>query len=127
MPFRVRRGELPPGLMAVNTEDRSRSLPYHSGELQVDRACPRGTWQPLHRVAFAMRTAVRRIISFYRDGFRSMTVGRSLWKIIIVKVVFMMVVLKLFFFPDFLKVNFTDDEQRADYVLRQMHDPARAD
>ena len=38
---------------------------------------------------------------FYADGFRSMTVGRKLWVIIIIKLIVIFGVLKLFFFPDF--------------------------
>ena len=54
---------------------------------------------------------------FYRDGFRSMVVGRSLWKILTVKLFIMFAVLRLFFFPDFLKVNFHTDSERAAHVL----------
>lgn len=61
-----------------------------------------------------------RIFQFYRDGFKSMTLGRTLWKIIIVKLIIMFAVLKLFFFPDFLQTRFTTDEQRADYVIEQI-------
>ena len=61
---------------------------------------------------------MKQIFDLYRDGFRGMTVGKTLWKIIIIKVVFLMAVLKIFFFPDFLRTHFADDEQRADYVLR---------
>lgn len=67
---------------------------------------------------------MRRLLDFYRDGFRGMTVGRTLWTIIIIKVVFIMAVLKVFFFPDFLRTNFADNEQRADYVLQHLHDAA---
>ena len=65
-----------------------------------------------------------RIVRFYADGFRSMTLGRTLWKIIIIKLLIMFAVLKLFFFPDFLTTNFADDTQRAAYVLDQIT-PAR--
>ena len=61
-----------------------------------------------------------RIYRFYRDGFKSMTLGRTLWKIIIVKLIIMFAVLKLFFFPDFLQTRFATDEQRADYVIEQI-------
>lgn len=64
------------------------------------------------------------IYTFYRDGFRSMTVGRILWKIIFIKLFIMFVVLKLFFFPNFLKTNFQTDAQRADHVLDQIIRPA---
>ncbi|MFH0780434.1 MAG: DUF4492 domain-containing protein [Pseudomonadota bacterium] len=56
----------------------------------------------------------------YRHGFQQMTVGRTLWKIIFIKLFFMFVVLKLFFFPDFLKTQFSTDQQRADHVLLQL-------
>lgn len=40
-----------------------------------------------------------RIVRFYADGFRSMTIGRKLWAIIIIKLIVIFGVLKLFFFP----------------------------
>jgi len=63
---------------------------------------------------------VVRIYRFYRDGFRQMTVGRTLWKIIFIKLFIMFAVLKCFFFPDFLATQFTTDAQRADYVIEQL-------
>jgi len=66
-----------------------------------------------------------RIIRFYADGFRSMTLGRTLWRIIIIKLLIMFAVLKLFFFPDFLKTNFANDTQRAAYVLDQITPPVK--
>ncbi|MEN8199458.1 MAG: DUF4492 domain-containing protein [Thermodesulfobacteriota bacterium] len=61
-----------------------------------------------------------RVYSFYRDGFKQMTVGRTLWKIIFIKLLVMFAVLKLFFFPNYLGTNFQTDEQRADHVLEQI-------
>lgn len=52
----------------------------------------------------------------YADGFRSMTVGRRLWMIIIIKLAIIFLVFKLFFFPDILKENYPDDEARAQAV-----------
>ena len=60
---------------------------------------------------------------FYRDGFRRMTVGRTLWKIILIKLFVLFAILKLFFFPDFLQTNFSTDQQRADHVLEQLTGP----
>jgi hypothetical protein len=68
----------------------------------------------------------QRIYRFYIDGFRRMTVGKTLWKIIIIKLIIMFGILKLFFFPDFLGTQFTTDEQRADYVLEQITAPVLA-
>ncbi len=61
-----------------------------------------------------------KIYSFYRDGFRNMTVGKTLWKIIFIKLLVMFAVLKLFFFPNYLKQNFETDAQRGAHVLEQI-------
>jgi len=61
-----------------------------------------------------------KLFRFYRDGFRRMTVGRSLWKIIFIKLFVLFAVLKLFFFPNYLKTHFATDEQRADHVIENL-------
>ncbi len=63
------------------------------------------------------------VYTFYRNGFRAMKVGRTLWKIIFIKLFIMFAVLKLFFFPNYLNTNFQTDEQRADHVLEQLARP----
>lgn len=64
-----------------------------------------------------------RIFYFYYEGFKSMTVGKKLWVIILIKLFIMFVILKLFFFPNILKKNFDTDEERSDYVLEQLTTP----
>ena len=49
----------------------------------------------------------------YIDGFRSMTVGRKLWALIIIKLILLFGVMKLFFFPDVLSERYDSDEARA--------------
>ena len=49
-----------------------------------------------------------------------MTVGKRLWLIIIIKLILMFLVLKLFFFPDFLKTHFKTDADRSNYVIEQL-------
>ena len=61
-----------------------------------------------------------KIFRFYYDGFRGMTVGKKLWVIILVKLFVFFVIMKLFFFPDFLKTRFEKDEERSEYVLEQL-------
>jgi len=61
-----------------------------------------------------------KILRFYRDGFRRMTLGRTLWKLIIIKLIIMFGILKLFFFHGFLETKFSTDNQRAAYVIEQM-------
>ncbi len=67
-----------------------------------------------------MIKVIKNIASFYIDGFRSMTVGKTLWMLIIIKLFIMFVILKIFFFPNFLKTNFNTDKERGDYVMEQL-------
>ena len=62
----------------------------------------------------------RRIADLYIDGFRNMTVGRSLWILIIIKLFIMFAILKLFFFPDLLNSTYNNDEERAQHVRNEL-------
>lgn len=62
----------------------------------------------------------KRIWNLYYDGFRSMTVGKSLWALIIIKLFIMFAILKLFFFPNILKENYDNDEDRAEAVRTEL-------
>ncbi len=63
---------------------------------------------------------LRKIAMFYYEGFREMTVGRTLWIVILVKLAILFLVLKIFFFPSTLRGM--DESQRADYVSRELID-----
>lgn len=69
------------------------------------------------------RNIFSRIFYFYFDGFKSMALGRTLWAIILIKLFIMFAVLKIFFFPNFLKTNFDNDKERGDYVIEQLTKP----
>ena len=71
-----------------------------------------------------MSSVFKLIYSFYLEGFRSMTLGRTLWKLILIKLFIIFAVLKLFFYPDYLHTNFATDTQRADHVLENLTKPA---
>ena len=60
-----------------------------------------------------------RIWNFYYDGFRSMTLGRTLWAVILVKLFIIFVVLKLFFFPNYLKEH-AGKGNEAEYVSQKL-------
>ena len=55
----------------------------------------------------------------YYDGFRHMRLGRTLWAIILIKLFVIFVILKLFFFPNFLKSH-TEEGGEPDYVATEM-------
>ena len=68
-----------------------------------------------------MASALRNLFLFYFEGFRTMSWwGKKVWLIIIIKLCIIFLLLRLFFFPDFLKSNFPTDRERSDYVIEQL-------
>jgi hypothetical protein len=63
-----------------------------------------------------------RVFDLYYDGFRSMRLGKTLWAIILIKLFVIFVILKLFFFPNFLKQHAEGDE--AGYVATELTERA---
>lgn len=70
-----------------------------------------------------MKKTLLNIWNFYIEGFRTMTLGRTLWLIIVVKLCIMFLVLKLFFFPNFLSSQPTDAD-KEEYVSNELIDRA---
>ena len=66
---------------------------------------------------------LKKVYRFYYNGFRNMTWGRKLWRIILVKLFIMFAILRIFFFPDVLKRDFNTDEERSNHVLEQLTNP----
>lgn len=65
-------------------------------------------------------TILKNIALFYIEGFKNMRVGKQLWLIIGIKFILFFVIMKLLFFPNILKENFTDDTQRSEYILNNL-------
>ena len=63
-----------------------------------------------------------RAVDLYVDGFRSMTVGKTLWLIIAIKLFIFFVIIKILFFPNFLSSTRDSDEGTAQYVREQLLD-----
>lgn len=61
---------------------------------------------------------MRKTIRFYVDGFRAMTLGRTLWAIVLLKLFLLFGVLRLFFMPDPLAGR--SPAQRAEYVRERL-------
>lgn len=57
---------------------------------------------------------------FYIDGFKSMTIGRYLWALILVKLAILFLVFKLFFFPNILEERYDTDAERAQAVREHL-------
>ena len=68
----------------------------------------------------------QRVFYFYVDGFRAMTLGRTLWLIIALKVIIFFVIVRFIFFPDFLASKADTDQLKADYVRHELLDEQQA-
>ncbi len=62
----------------------------------------------------------------YYEGFKNMTLGKTLWTVIIIKLFIMFAVLKVFFFPNYIKQNAAKGEE-AQFVEQQMMQRTDAD
>ena len=62
---------------------------------------------------------IYRAFDLYYDGFRHMTLGKTLWTVIIVKLIIIFLVLKVFFFPNFLKQK-AKPGREVDFIEQQL-------
>ena len=60
-----------------------------------------------------------RVFDLYYDGFRHMKLGRTLWVIILIKLFIIFVILKLFFFPNYIKEHANKGEE-SEFVATQV-------
>ena len=64
---------------------------------------------------------LKRIFRFYYQGFRDMPKwGKQIWLILLIKLFVIFVLVKFIFFPNFLKTNFSTDNEHSDYVLNEL-------
>jgi len=63
---------------------------------------------------------LHRIASLYIEGFKNMRVGKELWILIALKLLILFGIMKLFFFPNYLKTEYENDTQRSMHVLEQL-------
>lgn len=62
--------------------------------------------------------ALKKIWNFYYQGFREMTLGRTLWLVILIKLFIIFFILKVFFFPNYLKQHAEGNE--AEFVATKL-------
>ena len=60
------------------------------------------------------------IFNFYKSGFKSLTLGKTLWKVIFIKLFIMLVILKLFLFDVNFNSTFKNDEEKSDFVIKNL-------
>jgi uncharacterized membrane protein len=62
----------------------------------------------------------KKIFNFYRDGFRDMTTGKYLWKIILLKLFVILIILNYFIYDKTMKTEFRSDQQKSDFVYENL-------
>ncbi len=69
---------------------------------------------------------MKKFFLLYIDGFRNISkLGKKLWIVIFIKLFIMFVILKMFFFPNFLKTNFNTDTERSNHVINTLTNPTK--
>ncbi len=68
----------------------------------------------------SIKNVCYRVWRFYYEGFSQMTIGKTLWIIILAKLFIFFIVIKLLFFPNLLQKNFNTDNERADHVRKEL-------
>jgi hypothetical protein len=64
---------------------------------------------------------IKQVSQLYIDGFSNLPRwGKQVWLVILIKLFVMFVILKIFFFPNFLKTNFKTDQDRSNHVLENL-------
>ncbi len=61
-----------------------------------------------------------KIFYFYYDGFRNMTLGKSLWLVILLKLLIIFGFLKIFVYDKSLKVDFKTQEEKSKFVSQNL-------
>ena len=64
--------------------------------------------------------SISQIFNFYKEGFKNLTLGKTLWKIIFIKLFVMFVILKLFVFFFFFNSIFKSDKEKSTFVLKNL-------
>lgn len=61
-----------------------------------------------------------KIFDFYREGFKNLTLGKTLWKVIFIKLFILLVVFKIFIFDVNFNSIFKDDASKSEFVIKNL-------
>lgn len=64
--------------------------------------------------------SISQIFNFYKEGFKNLTLGKTLWKIIFIKLFVMFVILKLFVFDVNFNSIFKSYKEKSTFVLKNL-------
>ena len=88
----------------------------HITKINISKSFNPRKWQ---LVLQPVATFFHRTFLLYYEGFRNMKLGRTLWVIILIKLFIIFAILKVFFFPNFLKQH-SPQGKEAEYVATEL-------
>ncbi len=63
---------------------------------------------------------ISNVYSFYSSGFKNMKIGKTLWKVIFIKVFLILIVLNYFVYDKSINTEFKTEREKADYVYNNL-------
>ncbi|AXH10410.1 DUF4492 domain-containing protein [Malaciobacter halophilus] len=63
---------------------------------------------------------LKSVFNLYYEGFRNLTVGKSLWKIVIIKLITILVILNIFVYDKSFKSEYKTEQEKQDFVFKNM-------
>lgn len=64
--------------------------------------------------------SVKNIFYFYIDGFKNMKVGKTLWKIIFIKLAVILIFLKYFIHDKTIKTEYKTEQEKIGFVYENL-------
>jgi hypothetical protein len=63
---------------------------------------------------------IRNIYNFYLNGFKNMTIGKTLWKIILIKLLVIFIFLNYFIHDKSFNTEYKTDKEKIDFVYKNL-------
>lgn len=63
---------------------------------------------------------ISNVYNFYVNGFKNMKIGKTLWKVIFIKVFLILIALNYFVYDKSINTEFKTEREKADYVYNNL-------
>lgn len=63
---------------------------------------------------------IKNIYLMYKDGFMNLTVGKTLWKLIIIKLIVILLFLNIFVYDKSIKTEYKTENEKINFVLQNL-------
>ncbi len=63
---------------------------------------------------------IKNIYNFYIEGFKNMKIGKTLWKIIFIKLLLIFTLLNYIIYDKSIKSEYNSNKQKSDFVYKNL-------